>query len=72
MHLYFHQIFEGFGLPIIESINNECPVVCSKTPIFKEIGNNQVNYFDLNDEDSLIDAILKAIDQTSKKIFINK
>ena len=34
----FPSIFEGFGLPIIESLKNKCPVVCSQIPIFEEIG----------------------------------
>ena len=64
----FPSIFEGFGLPIIESLKNKCPVVCSQIPIFEEIGKNSVNYFNLNDYDNLIDTILKVVEQQDKKI----
>ena len=46
----FPSLYEGFGLPLIESLNNNCPIVCSNIPIFKEIlGDNA--YFFANNRD---------------------
>lgn len=68
----FPSIYEGFGLPIVESLKNKCPVICSRISIFEEIGKNNVNYFDLEDIDNLIDTILKVVEQGKKeKIFHN-
>lgn len=49
----FPSIYEGFGLPIIEALNMNCPVACSNTDIFKEVGKDLVNYFDPYDEISI-------------------
>ena len=68
----FPSKYEGFGLPIVESLKNKCPVICSRISIFEEIGKNNVNYFDLEDIDNLIDTILKVVEQGKKeKIFHN-
>ena len=74
----FPSIYEGFGIPIIEALNMNCPVACSNIDIFKEVGQNLVNYFDPLDENSIKkvmeDTIINIknekikIDQNSKKL----
>ena len=39
---------EGFGLPIIEAQQAGVPVICSDIPIFHEVGEDSVLYFDPN------------------------
>ncbi|MDZ8055539.1 MAG: glycosyltransferase family 4 protein [Aulosira sp. ZfuVER01] len=39
---------EGFCLPLAEALYLACRVVCSNIPIFREIGNNNCNYFELH------------------------
>ena len=53
----FPSIDEGFGIPIIESFSYSLPVICSDTPIFKEIGNDSVSYFKKGDSISLSEKI---------------
>ncbi|QIR37801.1 glycosyltransferase family 4 protein [Tolypothrix sp. PCC 7910] len=38
---------EGFCLPLAEALSLACKVVCSNIPIFREIGNSNCNYFEL-------------------------
>lgn len=45
--LVFPSIVEGFGLPIVESLAHDLPVLASDTPIHREIGGSQIGYFDL-------------------------
>lgn len=45
--LVFPSIVEGFGLPIVESLAQGLPVLASDTPIHREIGAQQIGYFDL-------------------------
>lgn len=47
----FPSIYEGFGIPLIDAQSFNIPVVCSNIPIFKEIGNDSILYFDLNIDD---------------------
>ena len=48
---------EGFGLPVVEAFRRELPVICSDIPVFREIGGDAVEYFDLDDPSSLAVAI---------------
>ena len=50
---------EGFGLPLIEASDYQIPVLCSDIPVFHEVGQDAVNYFDRNNQDSIIDCIRK-------------
>ena len=47
--------YEGFGLPILESFTNECPVICSNTSSFPEVGGDAVSYFDPYKTDSIFE-----------------
>jgi len=55
--LVFPSIVEGFGLPILESLNRGLPVLASDTPVHREVGGDHVGYFSLNDKSSLLEAI---------------
>ena len=41
----FPSIDEGFGIPLIEAMKSDVPVICSDIEIFKEIGRDSVLYF---------------------------
>lgn len=51
--LIFPSIVEGFGLPIVESLQNGLPVIASDTPIHREVGTDNCVYFDLSNADNL-------------------
>ena len=53
----FPSIYEGFGLPLLESMNANCPVICSNSKTFVELGRDSVEYFELEKKDSLIDKL---------------
>lgn len=65
--LIFPSIIEGFGLPIIEGLNNNLKVIASDTPIHREVGKNLVTYFDLNSDKSL----KKKISETEDSLITN-
>ena len=49
----FPSIIEGFGLPLLEAMACECPVLCSNNNTFMEIAGDSVEYFDPFDVESL-------------------
>lgn len=75
--LLFPSYTEGFGLPIVESLQAGLPVLASDTPIHREVGKNDIKYFDIFDQLSLVkliesiekgEIILKNIKQNPVKI----
>lgn len=48
---------EGFGLPVLEALACDTPVVCSRTHSLPEIGGNAVNYFDPHNVQELSEVL---------------
>ncbi len=44
---------EGFGIPVLESFANGCPVVCSDIGALKEVGGDAALYFDPKSTDDI-------------------
>lgn len=65
----FPSLYEGFGLPILESLACGTPVICSNTSSMPEVGGDVVEYFDPYN----IDDMAKKIEENIyKKGKINK
>lgn len=45
----FPSFYEGFGLPILEAMSFQLPILASNIPVFKEIAGDDVVYFNPND-----------------------
>jgi glycosyltransferase involved in cell wall biosynthesis len=59
---------EGFGLALIEAVQQKVPVICSDIEVFKELFNSaEVSYFKLEDLTSLSEALKIAIETGSVK-----
>ncbi len=56
----YPSLQEGFGIPPLEALNNNCPVACSNIPVLKEILGNSCYYFEPNN--------IKNLNHTIKKI----
>jgi glycosyltransferase involved in cell wall biosynthesis len=62
----YPSLYEGFGIPPLEAMANNCPVVCSSTSSIPEVVGNAGEYFDPYDTDSLIGAIERVIGSESR------
>jgi glycosyltransferase involved in cell wall biosynthesis len=49
---------EGFGLPLIEAARHGLPVLARALPVFREVGGEQISYFEGTDGAALADAIM--------------
>lgn len=54
----FPSLYEGFGIPILEAYQNNCPVFVNNTSCFPEVCGDAAIYFELNSkQDTLVKAI---------------
>lgn len=51
---------EGFGLPLVEAMNQNLSVVASDIPVFREIGGDYPEFFESGSAKDLVRAILKS------------
>jgi glycosyltransferase involved in cell wall biosynthesis len=59
--LIYPSKYEGFGLPILEGFANNCPVICSNIPVFREVADQAAEYFDPNNADSIAQSISRVL-----------
>jgi len=57
----FPSLYEGFGIPILESFACGCPVICSKTSSLPEVAGDAAIYFDPKSKMSVLSSIQKVI-----------
>lgn len=63
----FPSLYEGFGIPILEGMAANRPMVLSDIPVFREITQDQGVYFAPNDVESMASAIEKGVFSNSER-----
>ena len=63
----FPSLYEGFGIPILESFACQCPLLCSNTSSFPEVAGNGAYYFDPYSEESMRNTIIKVLEDQHLK-----
>lgn len=61
----YPSLYEGFGIPPLEAMAHDCPVICSNTSSIPEVVGDAGEYFEPNDIDSMrigIERVVGAID----------
>ena len=56
------SVAEGFGIPVIEAAKHEIPVIASDIDVFKEIGGDDLIYFQSENPRSLSDKIIGVLE----------
>jgi len=57
----FPSLYEGFGIPVLESFACGCPALLSKGGSLPEVGGDAANYFDPTDAESLRKSAVELI-----------
>jgi glycosyltransferase involved in cell wall biosynthesis len=60
----FPSVYEGFGIPILEAMAAQCPMVISDLPVFREITENQSLYFNPNNAESIATEIWNVLNSS--------
>lgn len=60
----FPSLYEGFGIPILEAFNCNCPVLASDTPALREIADEAAVYFDPKN--------IEAIEESTRRILVDR
>lgn len=60
--LIFPSKMEGFGLPVLEALSNNCPVIASDIPVIHEIAGEAVVYFNHSRKENLVQILQEIID----------
>lgn len=63
----YPSFYEGFGFPLLEAMQNNCPVICSNTGALPEIAYHAAEYFDPYNSESMMSSISNVILSTEKR-----
>jgi glycosyltransferase involved in cell wall biosynthesis len=57
------SLSEGFHIPMIEAMYEECPVISSDATCLPEVGGDAALYFDPNSTDELVAAVTRLLEE---------
>ncbi|MFN3695152.1 MAG: glycosyltransferase family 4 protein, partial [Ignavibacterium sp.] len=63
----FPSLYEGFGIPILESFSCGCPVICSNISSLPEVAQDAAEYFDPYNKSSIKSAVEKIISDNLRR-----
>jgi len=61
------SLYEGFGIPPLEAMSYDCPVVCSKTSSIPEVVGDAGEYFDPFNTESMRAAIERVVESNAHR-----
>jgi glycosyltransferase involved in cell wall biosynthesis len=70
--LVFPSLFEGFGIPVLEAMRSECPVVCSGRTSIPEIGGDSVLYFNSKNSNDIAEKIKTVYEDKCLRVELAK
>lgn len=63
----YPSIYEGFGIPILEAYQGQCPVLLNHKSCFPEIAQDAAIYFHLDDQQSDLEQVMEHVLAMSDK-----
>ena len=66
----YPSLYEGFGIPPLEAMSLNCPVICSNTSSIPEVVGNAGEYFDPSSSDSICNAIETVLENGERRKYL--
>ncbi len=63
---------EGFGLPVVEAMASEVPLIISDIKVFREVAETYATYVDPKDPQNICDGIISTTQERTDKDQINR
>ncbi len=60
--MVYPSLYEGFGIPLLESFAYRCPVISSNTSSLPEVGGDAALYFEPQNVDDLLEKLRQVVD----------
>lgn len=70
--LIYPSFYEGFGIPPLEALNSNCPIILSDIDVFKELYKDVANFVNPTDINEIKEAIEKVIRNEHNELTIEK
>lgn len=64
----YPSLYEGFGIPPLEAMSLDCPVVCSRTSSIPEVVGDAGEYFDPLDPESIRSSIESVLQSPQRRL----
>jgi glycosyltransferase involved in cell wall biosynthesis len=66
--LVYPSMYEGFGIPLLEAMASDCPVICSRSSSLPEVGGDAVEYCDPHSEMDMMLAMERVLQTDSLRL----
>lgn len=66
--LIMPSYYEGFGLPIVEAMHFNIPIIASDIPVLREIGKDYISYFNPYDSNDIKDKMSQIMESSTSFI----
>ncbi len=66
------SLYEGFGIPLLEAMSQDCPVISSFSSSLPEVGGEACIYFDPENVNGLVDDLFSLENSTLRRELIKK
>lgn len=65
--MIFPSLYEGFGIPLVEAMKAQCPIVCSDRGSIPEIAGHAAIHFNPEDPEDIALKVLKILGPEIRK-----
>jgi len=62
------SLYEGFGMPILEAMASNTPIVASDIPVLREVGGDAISYATVGSPESFSKEILSVLNSSRKDL----